>query len=178
MNERDALKERVRARAPAGEALVAQGTAAERRTLDDQSSVPETYLVLTDQRLLLTRISRSLPADAEISLDAISRWADGLRSHRYMVAITHPPLARREHVRSPIPFIRADREVTRTETILRFSHQNTAVARALREALTARDTPHDELVLAQPTREERTRGSRVFAHGVDGTKAPLTRRPR
>ena len=172
VNDRDALKERVRARLPAGETVVAQGTAAERRTLGDESSVPETYLVLTDQRLLLTRMSRSLPADEEISLGTIARWGDGLQYHRYFIAIAHPPFARREHVRSLVPFMRANREVTRTETILRFSNRNTAVAKALRADLTAREIPHDALALPELTREERTRGSRVLMHGIDAKDVP------
>ena len=55
-------------------------------------------------------------------------------------------------------------DVTRTETVFRFSRPDTQIAKALHTALSTRSVPHESLHFEERSREERTRDSHVVLH--------------
>jgi hypothetical protein len=55
----------------------------------------------------------------------------------------------------------AETEVTRTETILRFSRPDTRVAKAVASSLSLRSIVHEQLRFEERARDVRTRGSQT-----------------
>jgi hypothetical protein len=156
---------RLRALVPAGEAIAAAGTAAELRTLgrDIGSSSGVTFLVVTPRRVLFAPWVPSNQPHEEIPFDEVTRWADGVQYNSYVLALTHPPMTRREQVAAHnvlwFHWGNAEADVTRTQTIFRFSRSTTAAAAALRAALEQLGVHHDLLSFKERSRDERTRGS-------------------
>ena len=149
----------------ADEQVVAKGTVDEMKELRHHidSGGGWTFLVLTDRRMLFAPWTRSGRDCEQIVLDEVSAWTEATQQHRYAIALSHPPMTRVERVPAHnvlwLHWGNAWAERTRTETVFRFSQANGALAQAMRDELTRRDLPHDQLQLSSPTREERTRGS-------------------
>ena len=152
--------ERLASLVGAGERAEARGTAVELRGPDDEGSGEWRFLLVTGERVLSAHWGHPDRPHEDIAFESVTAWADGSHSHRYLVLLSHGPLTRSQ-VGLSLFGRRVIRRVTRTRTVLRFSRRDTAVASALRAALSARGVPHAELALRESTREERTRGSRA-----------------
>ena len=160
---------RLRGLVPADEQIVAVGTAEELRDLgpDLGSGAGWTFLVVTNDRLLFAPWSKPDVPHAEIRLDEVTRWATGTQYNCHALVLTHPAITRRERVPAYrllwFEWGNADADVTRTETIFRFSRPDTQVAKALHAALSARRVEHEQLHFEEKSRADRTRGSHVVA---------------
>lgn len=158
---------RLRALAGEGEEVVAVGTADEFAEPSGDLGVQGhwRFLVVTNRRLLFADWSTSDAPHEEIAFGEVPWWADGTQYHRYVVTLAHPPLSRNEwapaHRFLGMEWGNAYKPRRRTQTALRFSHRDTAAAKALRHALHERGVPHEALTLTEIPREERIRGSRV-----------------
>jgi hypothetical protein len=156
---------RLRDLVPAGETITAVGTAAELRRLDPDigSGSGVTFLVVSPLRVLFAPWAPPKQPHEEIRLDEVTRWADGVQYNAYALALMHPPMTRREQVPAYkvlwFKWGNAEADVTRTQTIFRFSRPGTEVAAALRSLLEQRAVPHDPLSFQERSREDRTRGS-------------------
>jgi hypothetical protein len=86
-----------------------------------------------------------------------------MQYNAYAVALTHPPMTRREQVPAHnvlwFKWGNAEADVTRTQTIFRFSRPTTEAAAALKAALKQLGVHRDLLSFEERSREERTRGS-------------------
>jgi hypothetical protein len=156
---------RLRGLVPAGETIAAVGTAEELRSLGANigSGGGSTFIVVTSERLLFaTWGSRQRPHE-EFRLDEVTHWASGTQYNCGALVLTHPPTTRRQWVPAHriLWFEWGDTEadVTRTQTIFRFSRPDTRVAKALHSALSARKVAHEPLHFEEKSREDRTRGS-------------------
>lgn len=158
---------RLRRLVPADEQVIAVGTADEflEPTGDLGVQGQWRFLLVTSERLLLADWSKPDRPHEDIAFDEVVRWADELQYHRYAMTLSHPPLIRHELVPAHrflwFAWGNASEPWTRTTTTLRFSHRETATARALRAALEDRHVLHEALLLNEVSREERTRGSHV-----------------
>ena len=138
---------RLRDLVAADETIVAVGTAEELRRLGPEigSGAGWTFVVVTLDRVLFARWGSPQKSHEEIRLDEVTRWAHGSQYNCHAVVLKHPPMTRRERVPAHrILWVRwgeAESEVTRTQTIFRFSRPETEVAKALRAALEERDVP-------------------------------------
>jgi hypothetical protein len=156
---------RLRALVASDETIAAVGTAQELRTLgaDIGSGAGWTFLVVTPSRVLFAPWASPQQSHEEIRFDAVTRWADGLQYNAYALALTHPPMTRREQVPAHkvlwVEWGNTEADVTRTQTIFRFSRPSTDGAAAMRSLLEERGVPHDMLSFQERSREDRTRGS-------------------
>lgn len=158
---------RLRALVPADEPVVAVGTAEELPSLGPEigSGGGWTFIVVTSARVLFASWGTSQEPPEEIHLDEVTGWATGTQYNREALVLAHPPMTRRQ--RAPAHKVlwfewgNTEEDVTRTQTIFRFSRPDTQVAKALHAALMARNAPYEQLRFEERTREERTRGSHV-----------------
>jgi hypothetical protein len=156
---------RLRALVPAGETITAVGTAAELRRLgpDIGSGSGVTFLVVSPLRVLFAPWTPPKQPHEEIRFDEVTRWADGVQYNAYALALTHPPMTRREQVPAHnvlwFHWGNAQADVTRTQTIFRFSRPTTDLAIAMKSLLEDRGLHHHLLSFEERSREERTRGS-------------------
>jgi hypothetical protein len=159
---------RLRDLVPSNESVAAVGTAEELRSLgpDIGSGAGWTFIVVTPERLLIADWGSPERPHEEIRLDEVTRWSSGTQYNCEALVLTHSPLTRSQWVPAHrILWFRwgdAQADVTRSETVFRFSRPNTDVAQALHEALSTRKVPHKPLHFEEKTREERTRGSRAL----------------
>lgn len=160
----------LRGLAPPDETVVAVGTAGELGALgpDIGSGGGWTFIVVTSERLLFARWDSRRESHEEIRLDEVMRWASGTQYNCEALVLTHPPMTRRQRVSAHrilwVEWGNAEADVTRTQTIFRFSRPDTQVAKALHSTLTARKVAHERLHFEERSREERTRGSRAVLH--------------
>ncbi|MGH2826879.1 MAG: hypothetical protein ACRDKF_07890 [Actinomycetota bacterium] len=158
---------RLRELVPESETIVAVGTAEELRKLgpDIGSGGGWTFVVVTLERVLFADWGSPLTSHEEIRLDEVTSWAHGSQCNCYALALTHPPMTRRERVPAHrilwVSWGVSDADVTRTQTMFRFSRPETEVTQALRTALEERGVPDRLLRFKERSREERTRGSRT-----------------
>jgi hypothetical protein len=156
---------RLRDLVPADETIAAVGTAQELRSLraDIGSGGGVTFLVVTARRVLFAPWAPAKQPHEQIRFDEVSRWADGVQYNAYAVALTHPPMTRREQVPAHkvlwFQWGNAEADVTRTQTIFRFSRPTTEVAMAMRSLLQEQGVHHDLLSFEERSREDRMRGS-------------------
>lgn len=159
---------RLRGLVPTDESIVAVGTAEKLRSLgpDLGSGAGWTFIVVTPERLLFARWGSPEEPHEEIHFDAVTQWASGTQYNCLAVVLTHPPMTRREWVPAHKILwfkwgdVKAD--VTRTQTIFRFSRPDTQVATAIQADLTARGIPYELLRFAELSREARIGGSRAI----------------
>jgi hypothetical protein len=165
---------RLRGLVPTDEPISAVGTAEELRSLgpDIGSGGGWTFIVVTSERLLFASRGSPERPHEEIRLDEVTRWASGRQYNCEALVLTHPPTTRRQGVPAHrilwFEWGKAEADVTRTETILRFSRPDTQVAKALHSALSARRVVHEPLHFEERSREERTRGSHVALRAEKG----------
>ena len=113
-----------------------------------------------------------------IHLDEVTHWGDGKQYNCYVLVLTHPPITRWQRV-APHRFLwftwgDDEADVTRTQTIFRFSRPETKAAKAIRTSLEKGGLPHEQLRFKERSREERTGGdSGLFGGAVT---EPLTGR--
>lgn len=163
-------EERLRGLVPTDEPIVAVGTAEELRSLgrDIGSGGGWTFIVLTSERLLFAPWGLPHRPHEEIRLNEVTRWASGTQYNCEALVLTHPPMTRRQRMPGHkilwFEWGNAEADVTRTETIFRFSRPDTQVAKALHSELAARGVAHEALHFEERSREERTRGSHVVLH--------------
>ena len=169
---RRACEARLRGLVPREETVVPVGTAEELRKLRSNigSGGGWTFVVLTEVRVLFARWGRPREPHECIRLDEVTRWAHGRQYNCYVLVLTHPPMTRRERVVAHrilwFQWGDAEADVSRTQTIFRFSRPETKVAKALRASLEERELPHELLRFKERSREERTRGSRALLRRV------------
>lgn len=155
---------------PPDETVVAVGTAEELRSLgpDIGSGGGWTFIVATFERLLFARWGSRQKPHEEIRFDEITRWASGTQYNCEALVLTHPPMTRRQRVPAHrilgFEWGNAEADVTRTQTIFRFSRPDTQVAKGLHAALSARKIAHKPLQFEERSREERTRGSHALMY--------------
>ena len=155
---------------PPDETVVAAGTTEELRSLrsDIGSGGGWTFIVVTSERLLFARWSSHQKSHEEIRLDEVMRWASGTQYNCEALVLTHPPMTRRQRVPAHrilwFEWGNTEADVTRTQTIFRFSRPDTQVAKALHSALSARKVTHEALHFEERSREERTRGSHAVLY--------------
>jgi hypothetical protein len=160
---------RLRALVPSNESVAAIGTAEELRSLgpDIGSGGGWTLIVVTPERLLFASWGSPKKPHDEIRLDEVTRWASGTQYNCEAMVLTHSPRTRRQWVPAHrilwFQWGDAEADVTRSETVFRFSRPGTRVAQALHNLLSARRVPHRPLHFKEKTREERTRGSHAVA---------------
>ena len=160
---------RLRDLVPQDEAIVAVGTAEELGELgsDIGSGGGWTFVVVTADRVLFAQWDRPEKPHERIRLGEVTHWAHGSQYNIYVLVLTHPPITRRERVVAHrLLWFRwgdVEEDVTRTQTIFRFSRPETKAAKAIRASLEERSLPHEPLRFKQRSREKRTRGSRVLA---------------
>jgi len=166
---RRACETRLRELVPPEETIVAVGTAEERRKLGSNigSGGGWTFLVVTTDRVFFAPWGSPREPHECIRLGDVTRWAHGRQYNCYVLVLTHPPITRRQRV-APHRFLwftwgDDEADVTRTQTIFRFSRPETKAAKAVRASLEERGLPHDILHFKERSREERTRGSQVLA---------------
>jgi hypothetical protein len=158
---------RLRALLPAEEPVLAVGTATELLSLGPEvgSGGGGTFVVVTPVRLLFAPWASPHEAPEEIRFDEVTRWASGTQYNCKAVVLTHPPLKRRHRVPAHrflwFRWGDAETEVTRTETILRFSRPDTRVAKAVASSLSLRSIVHEQLRFEERARDVRTRGSQT-----------------
>lgn len=157
--------DRLRRLVGADERAIASGIATLLLAVDDTAAGDWRFLVITDRRMLSAHWGHPDRPHEDLAFDAVTAWADGVQYHRYFVLVAHRPVTRwqpgtRWH---QLALGRSARAVTCTSTVLRFSRRDTAAATALRAALSGREAPHQQLVLPQAPRDQRTRGSRATA---------------
>jgi hypothetical protein len=161
---------RLRALVPADESIVAIGTSEELRSLgaDIGSGGGWTFIVVTPVRLLFARWGSPEQPNEEILLDEVMAWASGKQYNCEALVLKHPPMTRRQRVPARrflwFKWGDAETDVTRTQTIFRFSRPETQVAKALHTALVARNVSHEQLHFEEKSREERIHGSHVVLH--------------
>lgn len=118
-----------------------------------------TFVLVTTKRVLFARWARPQEEHEEIELGEVSRWVEATQYHRCAIALTHPPMTRVQHVTAHnfLWFHWGDAwaEVTRGETIFRFSQRDADVATALRAELERREVPNAEVHLDETPRSER-----------------------
>jgi hypothetical protein len=159
---------RLRELVPPKETIVAVGRAEELRELRPNigSGGGWTFVVVTDEQVLFGRWGSPGKPHESIRLDEVTHWADGKQYNCYVLVLTHPPMTRREWVVAHrlLWFKWGDDEadVTRTQTIFRFSRPETKAAKAIRASLEERRVPRERLRFKERSREERTRGSHVL----------------
>ena len=123
---------------------------------------------MTLDRVLFANWDAPQKSHEEIRLDEVTHWAHGSQYNCHALVLTHPPMTRRERVAAHrvlgIRWGDTEADVTRTQTIFRFSRTNTEVASALRAALEERKVPDRLLRFKERSRAERTRGSRTALH--------------
>lgn len=152
------------------EMIVAVGTAEELHSLgsDIGSGGGSTFIVVTSERLLFARWSSRQKSHDELRLDEVMRWAAGTQHNCEGLVLTHPPMTRRQRVPAHrilwFEWGNAEADVTRTQTIFRFSRPDTQVAKALHSALSARKIAHEPLHFEERSREERTSGSHAVLY--------------
>ena len=160
-------EERLRGLVPTDEPIVAVGTAEELRSLgsDIGSGGGWTFIVLTSKRLLFAPWGSPDKPHEEIRLDEVTRWASGTQYNCEALLLAHPPITRRQwmpaHKILSFEWGNTEGDVTRSETIFRFSRPDTQLAKALHAAFAARSVAHRSLHFEEKSREERTRGSQV-----------------
>jgi hypothetical protein len=158
---------RLRGLVPTDEPIAAVGTAEELRSLGPEigSGGGWTFIVVTSERLLFAPWGSAQKPHEEIRLDEVTGWASGTQYNCEALVLTHLPMTRRQRVPAHrilwFEWGNAEADVTRTETIFRFSRPDTQVAKALHSALSARSVAHEPLHFEERSREERTRGSHV-----------------
>jgi hypothetical protein len=156
---------RLRGLVPTDETIVAVGTAEELRSLGAYigSGSGWTFIVVTSERLLFARWGSAQRPHEEILFDEVTRWASGTQYNCEALVLTHPPMTRRQRVPAHrilwFQWGDAEADITRTQTIFRFSRPDTHVAKALHSALLARKVAHESLHFQERSREDRTRGS-------------------
>jgi hypothetical protein len=156
---------RLRDLVPQDEAIIAVGTAEELRKLGSNigSGGGWTFLVVTTDRVLFARWGSPRKPPESIRLDEVTHWSEGRQYNCYVLVLTHPPITRRQRV-APHRFLwftwgDDEADVTRTQTIFRFSRPETKAAKAIRASLEERCLPHELLRFRERSREERTGGS-------------------
>jgi hypothetical protein len=155
---------------PGDETVVAVGTAEELRSLgsDIGSGGGWTFIVATSDRLLFARWGSRHKSHEEIRINDVTQWASGTQYNCEALVLTHPPMTRRQRVTAHkilwFEWGNAEADVTRTQTVFRFSRPDTQVTKALHSALSARKIAHEPLHFEERSREERTRGSRAVLH--------------
>lgn len=160
-------EERLRGLVTPDEAIVAVGTAEELSSLGPEigSGGGWTFIVVTTERVLFAQWGSAPKPHEEIRLDQVTHWASGTQYNCEALVMTHPPRTRQQRVPAHrilwFEWGNAEAEVTRTDTIFRFSRPDTQVAKALHSALSARRVTHEQLQFEEKSREERTRGSHV-----------------
>ena len=158
---------RLRALVPPDEGISSVGTAQELHKLDSDigSGGGWTFLVVTPARVLFANWGSDEGPHEEIRFDDVTHWAQGTQYNCHVLALTHPSMTRRQHVPAHsflwFRWGNAEADVTRTQTIFRFSRPDTDAAKALRAALEKRELPTEHLRFHERSREERTRGSHV-----------------
>ena len=164
---RRACETRLRDLVPREEAIVAVGTAEELRELgpDIGSGGGWTFVVVTAEQVLFAQWGSPEEPHERIRLGEVTRWAHGSQYNSYVLVLTHPLMTRRERAAHRILWFQwgdVERDVTRTQTIFRFSRPETKAAKAIRVALEKGEVPNKLLRLKERSREERTRGSSVL----------------
>ena len=160
---------RLRGLVPPEETITAVGTAEELHKLgpDIGSGAGWTFVVVTAVRVLFVRWASRRSQPECIRLDEVSRWADGKQYNCYVLVLTHPPMIRREHVVAHrflwFKWGDAQADVTRTQTIFRFSRPETKATQAMRVALKEASVPRESVRFKERSRAERSSGGRVFA---------------
>ena len=155
------------------EPIAAAGTAEELDSLgpDIGSGGGFTFVVVTAERVLFAQWDSPQKAHEEIELDDVTRWATGTQYNCEVLVMRHSPMTRRQLVPAHrvlwFEWGKAEAEVTRTETIFRFSRPDTEVADAFHSALSARGVPHEQLHFEERSHKERTRGSHAVLKGTD-----------
>ena len=179
--KKKACEARLRALVPAGETIVAVGTAEElRRTGPDIGSGGGwTFVVVTHTRMLFADWGSPHQPHEEILLDEVTHWEDGKQYNCYALVLGHPDLIRRERVPAHgilwVKWGSVDADIARTQTIFRFSRPETAVAKALRAALEERNLRHVRLRFFEKPREERVSRSVLRARRRWNWRAILPR---
>lgn len=159
---------RLRALLAPDEPVAAVGTAEELPSLgpDIGSGGGRTFILVTSQRLLFARWDSPERPHEEIRLEEVTAWASGTQYNCEALVMSHPPMTRRRRVPAHkilwLEWGEVEIDVTRNETIFRFSRPDTEVAKALHSALAARSIDHESLQFEEKPREERTRGSHVM----------------
>lgn len=163
-----ASETRLRGLVPRTEPIIAVGTAEELHKLgpDIGSGGGWTFVVVTSERVLFAPWGSPEKPHETITLDEVTRWAHGNQYNCHVLVLTHPPITRREWVVAHrilwFKWGDAEANVTRTQTIFRFSRPETDAAKAMRTALEERNVPHELLRFRERSREERTSGARVL----------------
>jgi 4-amino-4-deoxy-L-arabinose transferase-like glycosyltransferase len=148
--------------------IEAVGTAQQLAALGPEigSGSGSTFLVVTPERLYFAQWNRPEWPHREIHFDEISSWADGVQYGRYALVLNHPPKDGLEEVIAHhflwFHWGNVEREVTRTQTIFRFSRKDTKVATAIRKALALHNVRHETVLFPERSRHER-RGSGIAA---------------
>lgn len=91
------------------------------------------------------------------------------------LVLIHPSMTRRQRVpahRVWFEWGNAEADVTRTQTIFRFSRPDTQVAKALHSALSARKVAHEPLHFEETSREDRTLGSHAVLSAKQNSRTP------
>jgi hypothetical protein len=160
---------RLRDLVPQDEAIIAVGTAEELRKLGSNigSGGGWTFLVVTTDRVLFALWGSPEQPHECFRLGQVTRWAHGRQYNCYVLVLTHPPITPRQRV-APHRFLwftwgDEEADVTRTQTIFRFSRPETKAAKAIRASLEERKVAHKLLRFKERSREERTGGSQVLA---------------
>jgi hypothetical protein len=155
---------RLRGLVPEDDSIVAVGTAEELSSLgpDIGSGGGWTFIVVTAERLLFARWGSAQRPHEEIRLDEVTQWASGTQYNGHALVLSHPPRTRRQRVPAHrivwFEWGNGEADVTRTQTVFRFSRPDTQIAKAIRAALTARNVAHELLHFEEKSREDRTRG--------------------
>lgn len=154
---------RLRDLVPKGEEVVATGTADEFPEPKGDLGVQGDWrlLLITEKRILMADWSKPEAAHEEILFKDIGRWGDGQQYHRYVMTLDHPPAPISHGSKTSLlrRWFRKDELRAETRKTLRFSHRDSKAALALRAALERRATPHEDLVLSETSRAERTAGN-------------------
>jgi hypothetical protein len=167
---------RLRALVPPDETIAAVGTAEELDSLgpDIGSGGGGTLMLLTAERLLFSSWGRSGRPVEEIRLDDVTHWGSGTQYNCEALVLTHPPMSRLQRVPAHrilgFEWGDAEKDITRTQSIFRFSRPETRVAKALHSALSARNVAHEPLRFEERSRAERTRGSHVVLIADDAKR--------
>ncbi len=154
----------LRAHLDEGESVVATGRCADitERGGPEQGSAGWTYVMVTDSKLRWVAIGN--PAfEAALDLRQVTSFAERMVTHRYSIALKHPPLSRPRQVPAHrflwFSWGNAVGRDPLKHTELAFSRRDTKAARALRKGLGIADTAASSVI--RTSASARTRRNRA-----------------
>ncbi|MBA3691613.1 MAG: hypothetical protein H0W82_09420 [Actinobacteria bacterium] len=146
-----------------GENVVATGRCADvtERGGPEQGSAGWTYVMITDSKLRWVAVG-NLAFEAALDLRQVTSFAERMVTHRYSIALKHPPLSRPRQVPAHrflwFSWGNAVGRDPLTHTELAFSRRDTKAAQALRKGLGIADTAASSVIrtsTSAPTRRDR-----------------------